>query len=160
MGKAKHGEKGKGRAAYMHRGGWLELWLAEEPGARGKGAELGYLSTNSCHSLFTDLSCSQGTCVSLHWLPPCGRRVVRGSTLQASRSQHVVPCKHRDWWNSHEGPSATWDMPLCLWPGRKVTYACTHMRTIAYEGMWHEMPGADWDGCGRRAPYLLLCQGG
>lgn len=125
----KQGEKGKGQTACKHQGRQLELWFAEDPGARGEGAELGHLSTNSCHPLFTDLICSQGTSVSLYWPHPCGHRFVRCSILQPSGSQHV-PCKHRGaWLNSCEGPGATWDMPMGLWSGRKVAYECTHTCT-------------------------------
>lgn len=37
VGKARQGKKGKGQMAYTHHGRRLELWLAGEPGTRGKG---------------------------------------------------------------------------------------------------------------------------
>lgn len=87
MGKVRQGEKGKGQTAYTRHGRRLELWLTGEPGEQGMGTELGELSTYSCYPRFIDLSCSQGTSIALHWPHPCGHRVVRCSTLQASGSQ-------------------------------------------------------------------------
>lgn len=83
---------------YKHQGRQLGLWFTEEPGTQDKGAELGFLSTNSSHPSFTDLSCSQGTHVSLHLPHPWGHRAIRRSMLQASERK-----PRGGGWNSHEG---------------------------------------------------------
>lgn len=121
---------------YEHQGRQLGLWLTEEPGTQDEGAELGFLSTNSSHPSFTDLNCSQGTQVSLHLPHPRGHRVIRRSMLQTSGRN-----PRGGGWNSHEGPSAPWAMPLRLRPGRTATL-CTHVNvhTLAYKGGWQETP--------------------
>lgn len=52
--------------------------------------------------------------------------------LQASERKH-----RGGGWNFHEGPSATWAMPLGLRPGRTAILCIhTNVHTVAYKGLW------------------------
>lgn len=86
---ARSGRERKGKVRRHTRamaGGWNFGLLGS---LENKAWELSWerYPTYSCYPWFIDLSCSQGTSVALHWPHPCGHRVVRCSTLQASGSQ-------------------------------------------------------------------------